>query len=196
MQMQGGLTIRESCASADVSRASYYRNWRQRKPKDEEVALRDAIQRLALKDRHNGYRRIGRLLKREGWVINHKRVLRLMRQDNLLSIRRRRFVVTTDSEHGWRVYPNLARRMVVHDVNQLWVADITYIGIRNAFAYLAAIAPIVCWHLEDWAGLGERRVRWPRDPVGHLTVRVDRRWPILVTAAGSDGRAGTAPGVP
>jgi transposase InsO family protein len=151
MQMQGGLTIRESCASADVSRASYYRNWRQRKPKDEEVALRDAIQRLALKERHNGYRRIGRLLKREGWVINHKRVLRLMRQDNLLSIRRRRFVVTTDSEHGWRVYPNLARRMVVHDVNQLWVADITYVRLQREFIYLAVIVDVYSRRVVGWS---------------------------------------------
>ena len=121
MQTQGGdgLTIREMCESARVSRSSYYRSWRKQEPKQEEVALRDAIQRLALKDRHCGYRRIGRWLKREGWVVNHKRVLRLMREDNLLSIRRRRFVVTTDSVHSWRVYPNLARRMVRSAINQL-----------------------------------------------------------------------------
>ena len=105
----GGLTIREMCEAAVVSRASYYRNWRKREPKQEELALRDAIQRLAVKDRRCGYRRIGRLLKREGWLVNHKRVLRLMREDNLLSVRRRRFVVTTTSDHGWRIYPNLAR---------------------------------------------------------------------------------------
>ena len=105
--MQGSLSIRELCESAQVSRASYYRNWKKREPKQEEVALRDAIQRLAMKDRHCGYRRIVRLLKREGWMVNHKRVLRLMREDNLLSIRRRRFVITTESQHSWRVYPNL-----------------------------------------------------------------------------------------
>ena len=123
--MQGSLTIRELCESAVVSRASYYRSWRRQEPKAEEIALRDAIQRLALKDRHCGYRRIGRLLKREGWLANHKRVLRLMREDNLLGIRRRRFIVTTDSNHQWRIYPNLARRMVVNGVNQVWVADIS-----------------------------------------------------------------------
>ena len=121
MQMQGeGLTIREMCETAAVSRASYYRSWRQREPKQEELALRDAIQRLVLKDRHCGYRRIREFLKREGWQVNHKRVLRLMKEDNLLSIRRRRFVVTTDSEHRWRIYPNLARWMVVTAINQLW----------------------------------------------------------------------------
>ena len=96
MQAQG-LAIREMCEAARVSRASYYRSWSKQEPQEEQVALRDAIQRLALKDRHCGYRRIGVLLKREGWMVNHKRVLRLMREDNLLSIRRRQFVVTTDS---------------------------------------------------------------------------------------------------
>ena len=110
--MQGGLTIRELCELAQVSRASYYRSWIKKEPKAEKIALRDAIQRLALKDRHCGYRRILRELKNEGWVVNHKRLLRLMRDDNLLSIRRRRFVVTTDSHHTWRVYPNLARYMI------------------------------------------------------------------------------------
>ena len=81
MQMQGGgLTIRQMCETAAVSRASYYRNWRKREPKEEELALRDAIQRVALKDRHCGYRRIAVGLKRDGWVVNHKRVLRLMRE--------------------------------------------------------------------------------------------------------------------
>src|SRR5436309_1035148 len=86
--------------------------------KSMQVDLCDSIQRLALKDRHCGYRRIGRLLQREGWVVNHKRVLRLMHEDNLLSIRRRRFVITTDSDHKWRVYPNLGRRTVVSGANQ------------------------------------------------------------------------------
>jgi putative transposase len=83
MQMQGGgLTIREMCEAAAVSRASYYRSWRRREPKECEAVLRDAIQRLALKDRHCGYRRIVRFLKRDGWAVNHKRVLRLIREDN------------------------------------------------------------------------------------------------------------------
>ena len=151
MQMQGGLAIREMCGSAGVSRASYYRSWRKREPKQEEVALRDAIQRLALKDRHCGYRRIGRLLKRQGWVVNHKRVLRLMREDNLLSIRRHRFVVTTDSDHQWRVYPNLARRMELNGLNQLWVADITYLRLRQEFIYLAVILDVYSRRVVGWS---------------------------------------------
>ena len=152
MQTQGeGLTIREMCESSRVSRASYYRSWQKQEPKQEELALRDAIQRLALKDRHCGYRRIGRWLKRDGWVVNHKRVLRLMREDNLLSIRRRRFVVTTDSAHPWRIYPNLARRMVLSAMNQLWVADITYVRLQQEFIYLAVILDVYSRRVVGWS---------------------------------------------
>jgi len=149
--MQGGLTIRELCELAQVSRASYYRSWIKKEPKAEKIALRDAIQRLALKDRHCGYRRILRELKSEGWVVNHKRLLRLMRDDNLLSIRRRRFVVTTDSHHTWRVYPNLARYMILTDMNQLWVADITYIRLKVEFIYLAVILDVYSRRVVGWS---------------------------------------------
>jgi putative transposase len=152
MQMQGeGLTIREMCESAAVSRASYYRSWRKKEPKQEEVALRAAIQRLAVKDRHYGYRRIGQLLKREGWGVNHKRVLRLMREDNLLSIRKRRFVVTTDSDHRWRVYPNLASSVVLSGINQLGVADITYVRLQQEFIYLAVILDVHSRRVVGWS---------------------------------------------
>src|SRR5262249_29184939 len=152
MQMQGeGLMIREMCETAAVSRASYYRSWRKREPKQEELALRDAIQRLALKDRHCGYRRIREVLKRDGWLVNHKRVLRLMREDNLLSIRQRRFVVTTDSEHAWRIYPNLARSMVVTDINQLWVGDITYVRLQQEFVYLAVLLDVYSRRVIGWS---------------------------------------------
>jgi putative transposase len=149
--MQGeGLPIRDLCESVQVSRSSYYRNWRQREPNEEQMALRDAIQRSALKDRRNGYRYIVRLLKREGWVVNHKRVLRLMREDNLLSIRRRRFVVTTDSDHAWRIYPNLARYMKLSNMNQLWVADITYVRLQREFVYLAVILDVYSRRVVGW----------------------------------------------
>lgn len=150
--MQGeGLRIREMCETAAVSRASYYRSWRRREPKQEELALRDAIQRLALKDRHCGYRRIREFLKRDGWVVNHKRVLRLMREDNLLSIRRRRFVLTTESEHWWRIYPNLARSMVVTAINQLWVGDITYVRLQREFVYLAVLLDVYSRRVIGWS---------------------------------------------
>jgi AcrR family transcriptional regulator len=95
MQMQGEhLTLVQMCQASGLSRASFYRRWQSKEPKAEQVALRDAIQRLALKKRQRGYRLVTQHLKREGWLINHKRVLRLMREDNLLCIRRRRFVIT------------------------------------------------------------------------------------------------------
>ena len=151
MQRQGEFTMRDMCESARVNRSTYYRNWKKREPNEERMAVRDAIQRQALKDRHCGYRRVWLALKREGWIVNHKRVLRLMREDNLLSIRRRRFVVTTDSEHHWRIYPNLARYMVLTDINQLWVADITYVRLRNEFIYLAVILDVYSRRVVGWS---------------------------------------------
>jgi len=152
MQMQGGqLTIRQMCEASGVSRASFYRRWQTKEPKAEQVALRDAIQRLALKRRQRGYRLVTQHLKREGWLINHKRVLRLMREDNLLCIRRRRFVITTDSDHSWKIYPNLARSMVVTDLNQLWVADITYVRLRLEFVYAAVILDVCSRRVVGWS---------------------------------------------
>jgi putative transposase len=151
MQTQGNeFSIRELCESAAVSRASYYRSWQEKQPSEEELALRDALQRVALKYRHCGYRRITRMLKREGWLVNHKRVLRLMREDNLLSIRRRRFVVTTDSNHSWRIYPNLARSMVLSAIDQLWVADITYVRLQQEFIYLAVVLDVYSRRVVGW----------------------------------------------
>jgi transposase InsO family protein len=109
-QPQGELTVERMCTLARVNRAGYYRQWAASAPREEETALRDAVQRVALANRRYGYRRIAAQLRRDGFVVNHKRVLRLMRRDNLLCLRRRPFVpVTTDSRHEWRVVPNLAR---------------------------------------------------------------------------------------
>ena len=143
------------CALAGLSRAGYYRHWAASEPKAEETSLRDAIQRLVLANRFYGYRRIGELLRREGWWINRKRVLRLMREDNLLCLRRGSFrPATTDSRHSWTVWPNLARRLVPTAANQLWVADITYVRLAEAFVYLAVILDafsrkVVGWAMED-----------------------------------------------
>jgi len=117
--------------------------------------LRDAIQRIALENRKYGYRRITGELGRQGWRINHKRVLRLMRRDNLLCLRCKPFVpVTTDSNHGWRVVPNLARGMELTGVDQLWVADITYVRLAEEFAFLAVVIDafsrkVVGWAIDD-----------------------------------------------
>ncbi|MBA3811425.1 MAG: IS3 family transposase [Caulobacteraceae bacterium] len=149
---QGGARIEPLCLAAGVSRASFYRGWAQTEPDLEEMAVRDAIQRLALSHRYYGYRRIGALLRREGWAVNAKRVLRLMRDDNLLCLRRKAYVpATTDSNHGWRVYPNLARRMVPMAPDRLWVADITYIRLERAFVYLAIVLDAFSRKVVGWA---------------------------------------------
>jgi transposase InsO family protein len=151
---QGEIGIERMCGLAGVSRAGYYRHWQASEPRREETGLRDAIQRLALAHRHYGYRRIAAALAREGWQANRKRVLRLMREDNLLCLRKGAFVpVTTDSRHGWRVVPNLARRLVPTGLDQLWVADITYVRLAEEFAYLAILLDafsrrVVGWSLE------------------------------------------------
>jgi len=140
------------CTLAGVSRAGYYRHFEASAPRQEETGVRDAIQRLALANRHYGYRRIAALLRRDGFAVNHKRVLRLMREDNLLCLRKRAFVpVTTDSRHGWRVVPNLARGLVPTGLDQLWVADITYIRLQEEFAFLAIVLDPFSRRVIGWA---------------------------------------------
>ena len=149
---QGELTIERMCWLAGVSRPGYYRHWAASAPRAEETGVRDAIQRLALAQRHYGYRRIAVLLRREGFAVNHKRVLRLMQQDNLLCLRQKPFVpVTTNSRHGWRVVPNLARGLVTTGLDQLWVADITYIRLSEEFVYLAIVLDAFSRRVVGWA---------------------------------------------
>jgi len=125
------------CEMATVSRASFYRSWENKAPTQAEMALRDAIQRMAVTHRFYGYRRIAVLVQREDYEVGAKKVRRLMKEDNLLAVQRRKFVATTDSDHGFVVYPNLAEHVIVNDVNQLWVADITYIRLLAEFVYWA-----------------------------------------------------------
>lgn len=127
------------CELAAVSRASFYRDWEQKAPSEAEVALRDAIQRTALAHRDHGYRRITPLIQRAGFVVGAEKVRRILRSDNLLAVRRRKFVVTTDSNHRFRIHPNLAESMELTAVNQLWVADITYIRLQREFVFLAVV---------------------------------------------------------
>jgi len=151
-QPQGGLTVERLCALAGVSRAGYYRHWQVSAPRQEATGVRDAIQRLALSHPHYGYRRIAAQLRREGLVVNRKRVLRLMRDDNLLCLRTRPFVpITTDSRHGWRVVPNLAARLEPTGRDQLWVADITYVRLLEEFAYLAIVLDAFSRRVVGWA---------------------------------------------
>ena len=149
---QGELTVERMCVLAGLNRAGYYRHWKASAPRQEETAVRDAIQRVALTNRRYGYRRIAAQLRRDGLVANHKRVLRLMRRDNLLCLRKRPFVpVTTDSRHAWRVVPNLARGLVPSGLDQLWVADITYVRLAEEFAFLAVLLDAFSRRVIGWA---------------------------------------------
>jgi len=147
-----GLTIERMVRLAQVSWASYYRfEESARSGSDSDMELRDAIQRIALEWPSYGRRRITQELRRRSWTVNPKRVRRLMREDNLLCVRKRKFVVTTDSNHGKKIYPNLARKMVLTDVDQLWVADITYIRLREEFVFLAVILDAYSRRVIGWA---------------------------------------------
>lgn len=150
------MSVAAGCELVGVSRAGFYRHWGEHEPLAAEMELRHRIQQIALEpdNRKYGYRRVYRQLRREGWQVNHKRVLRLMREDNLLCVRKRKFVLTTDSNHFWPVYPNLAAALLVEGINQLWVADITYIRLVEQFVYLAVILDaysrkVIGWELDN-----------------------------------------------
>jgi transposase InsO family protein len=141
------------CELARVSRAGYYRHLEEAAPDEAEIGARAAVQEVALAHRRRyGYRRVARDLKEHrGMAINHKRVLRIMREDNLLAIRYRKYILTTDSQHEHEVYVNLAARMSLTGVNQLWVADITYIRLQVEFVYLAVVLDRYSRKVIGWA---------------------------------------------
>ncbi len=144
------LSASTACATLGISRATLYR--RRGTSAQAETEVRDAIQRIALEMPCYGYRRITAELCRRSFKVNHKAVLRLMREDNLLCLRRKRaFVVTTDSRHTQPVYPNLARDMRRDSINQLWVADITYIRLAREFIYMAVIMDAFSRRVIGWA---------------------------------------------
>ncbi len=122
-----------------VGRTTLYRHLHAQSRVDADVAIRDRIQQIALAMPAYGYRRITATLHREGLRVNHKRVLRLMREDNLLCLRQPKFVPTTDSNHSCTVYPNLIPTLQLTGLNQLWIADITYVRLRCEFIYLAVV---------------------------------------------------------
>jgi putative transposase len=152
MSLQGSMTVERMCEVIRVSRASFYRSLKEQRPAEEETEVRSTIQQIALGHRRRyGYRRICAELRRRGMQVNHKRVLRMMRKDNLLGLRRRRFMVTTNSNHKFEVYLNLARRMKLSGIDQLWVADITYIRLKAEFVYLAVILDAFSRKVVGWA---------------------------------------------
>ena len=156
MQLEGksGLSIMEACDVARLSRAGFYRHFDEHAPRQADTELREEIQQICLSNRCYGSRRVTAELRAQGRLINRKRVMRLMRADNLLCLRKRRFVCTTDSRHTYAVYPNLTRDWKPERINQLWVADITYIRLRESFLYLAVILDaysrrVIGWALEE-----------------------------------------------
>jgi len=171
-----GLTVKRMVKLAHVSRAGFYRFSENGKSgPDPDMDLRDAIQRVAVEWPSYGRRRMTAELRRQGWTVNPKRVYRLMCEDNLLCVRRRKFVVTTDSNHGRKVYPNIAGTMVLTGMDQLWRADITYIRLQEEFVFLAVILDaysrrVIGWALdrtmEDALTLGALRMALSRRVVG------------------------------
>lgn len=173
--MQGSLSIERMCQIGQVSRASFYRSCKEQKPLEEDMEVRSEIQKIVLQHRRRyGYRRVTAELRRRGIPVNHKRVARMMREDNLLAVQPRAFVVTTDSDHELEVYLNLARRMELTGVNQLWVADITYIRLRSEFVYLAVILDGYSRKVVGWA---LDRTLAARLAVEALTEAISRRQP-------------------
>lgn len=146
------LSLRRLCPLLGISRSGVYEHRQRPEVGGEAVALRDAIEGIVLTFPGYGYRRVTHALRREGWTVNHKRVLRVMRQESLLCHLQRRFVVTTDSRHHFGGYPNLLRDQALTGPDQAWVADLTYIRLPTAFVYLAAILDawsrrVVGWEL-------------------------------------------------
>ena len=173
---QGKLTIERMCTLAAVSRAGYYRFCAPAADTDEEESrLRDAIQRAAIESRQYGYRRVTHALRAQGWEVNHKRVARLMRADGLLAIRKRRFVPqTTHSKHDFEVAVNVARRLTPTAINQLWVADITYVRLGRADVFLAVVLDAFSRKVVGW-NLGSRLTT--DLPLTALTKAIDSRRP-------------------
>jgi putative transposase len=175
MPVQGSLSVERMCGVAAVSRASFYRWLEPSMPVEEEMEVRAAVQSVALEHRGRyGYRRVTRELRRRGMIVNHKRVARLMREDNLLAVQPRAWVATTNSGHELEVYLNLAVRMKVTGINQLWVADITYIRLAAEFVYLAVVLDKFSRKVVGWA-LG--RTLAATLPLAALEQAIEQRQP-------------------
>lgn len=175
MSLATPIPLERLCRLALVSRAGFYR-WRNApEVADRDLDLRDEIQRIALEFSYYGWPRITRELGDRGWPVNHKRVYRIMREDNLLCLRKRRFVVvTTNSNHDRPIYPNLAGGMTPTGINQLWVADLTYIRLDLEFVYLAVILDAHSRRVIGWA---LDRTLEDELTIAALRMALDRRSP-------------------
>ncbi|HEV2121840.1 MAG TPA: IS3 family transposase [Chloroflexota bacterium] len=177
------LPVERACALLGLDRSGYYRQPKSRIASDE-TALRDAIEDIVVQFAGYGYRRVTAQLARDGWQVNHKRVLRILREESLLCQLKRRWTRTTDSAHGLAVYPKLVKGLSVQRLNQVWVADITYIRLPSSFCYLAAVLDAfsrrcVGWHLSrsidgDLAGAALEKALESRRPAPGLIHHSDR----------------------
>jgi len=149
--VQGEASIERMCELGKVSRAGFYRDWQEHQPLEAAVAIRDAIQKAALKHRQYGYRRVTRMLQRDGIAVGEGVVRQILRSDNLLAIRKRKFKATTNSEHGFTVYPNFAQYVQIRAINQVWVADITYLRLGREFVYLAVVLDAFSRRVVGWS---------------------------------------------
>lgn len=152
IEPDAALSIRRQCVLLSLHRSTVY--YRPEPAPSEDLALMRQIDEEYTRHPFYGSRKIMLWLRTQGVEVNRKRVQRLMREDNLLCVVKRKFVVTTDSAHGLKVYPNRAASMTLTGVDQLWIADITYIRLEEEFVYLAVILDaysrrVIGWHLGE-----------------------------------------------
>ncbi len=162
------LSIEQLCHLFTVSRSWYYEHITKPEENEEETALRDRIEEIILEFSGYGYRRVTHALHREGRQVNHKRVLRIMREESLLCCIRKSFMIkTTNSRHRFPVYPNLLAGRELTAPDQAWVSDFTYIRLRGAFVFLACILD----------AFSRRCIGWylSRDMTTQLTLMALRR---------------------
>ena len=175
MLLQGSLGIERMCLLAGVSRAGFYRHLRIQDPWDEEMGIRSEIQKIVLEHHGRyGYRRVAAELQRRGILVNHKRVVRIMREDSLIGAQLRPSSDSVDTEEPGEIYINLANRMTLTGMNQLWVADITFVRLKREFVYLAVLLDrfsrkVVGWNVD--------RTLTARLPLGALEKALRERRP-------------------
>lgn len=146
-----GLSVTRKCQLLTLSRARAYRLRRPVCNAERDTALRHKMQQIALEMSCYGYRTLTQELKRQGENVGERRVRRLMREDNLLCLRQRAFVVTTDSTHALPTYPNLAKQITLTGPDQLWRADITYVRLQREFVYVAIVLDAFSRRVIGWA---------------------------------------------
>jgi len=151
MISQKEIPISKACSSLNISRRTYYNNATRDTANNNDRSVKEAINKIALEYSKYGYRRITKEMHRRGQLVNHKKVLRIMHEENLLCIPKKKFrIVTTDSNHDYPIYQNLVKDIVITRMNQVWVADITYVHLLNGTVYLAVIIDLFSRKCVGW----------------------------------------------